>query len=101
MIKSKPKKKVLKRKNPLSEFDLNNLLGKPVQIVSKYSTFSGILFQDYDYTTVTIYTVDVIKDKNIQNTPAKLRDINIIVNKINTLKGEELNRPFDFNVIVH
>ena len=76
MIKSKPKKKVPKRRNPLSEFDLNNLLGKPVQIVSKYSTFSGILFQDYDYTTVTIYTVDVVKDKNIQAwTRFKLEDV--------------------------
>lgn len=31
--------------------------------------------------------------------PAKMRDINLIVNKINLLKGEEMNRPFNFRVI--
>jgi hypothetical protein len=31
--------------------------------------------------------------------PAKLRDINLVVNKINILKGEEINRPFDHQVV--
>lgn len=35
----------------------------------------------------------------IGNQPAKMRDINLIVNKINLLKGEEMNRPFNFNVM--
>lgn len=31
--------------------------------------------------------------------PAKMRDINLIVNKINVLKGEELARPFNYQVV--
>lgn len=31
--------------------------------------------------------------------PARMRDINIIVNKINRLKGEEMTRPFNFSVV--
>lgn len=31
--------------------------------------------------------------------PAQMRDINIIVNKINLLKGEEMSRPFNFQVM--
>ena len=62
----------------------------------KYDIVNSIINQnDFNY----VLNPYGIKDKNIQNTPAKLRDINIIANKINTLKGEELNRPFDFNVI--
>lgn len=38
-------------------------------------------------------------DNNVGNQPAKLRDINLIVNKINLLKGEEINRPFNFQVL--
>ena len=30
---------------------------------------------------------------------SKLRSINLIVNKINLLKGEEINRPFGFQII--
>lgn len=34
-----------------------------------------------------------------ENQPARMRDINIIVNKINLLKGEEMARPFNFQVV--
>jgi hypothetical protein len=33
------------------------------------------------------------------NSPGRLRDFNIIVNKLNTLKGEEIKRPFNFRVV--
>lgn len=33
------------------------------------------------------------------NQPSKMRDYNLIVNKINLLKGEELSRPFNYSVI--
>jgi len=39
-----------------------------------------------------------VKEK-IGNQPAKLRNINLIVNKLNLLKGEEIQRPFQFQVI--
>lgn len=35
----------------------------------------------------------------VGNQPAQLRDINIVINKINLLKGEEMHRPFKFNVM--
>ena len=38
-------------------------------------------------------------NEKIGNQPAKMRDINIIVNKINLLKGEEMSRPFNFQVV--
>lgn len=38
-------------------------------------------------------------DKQPGGSPAKLRDINIIINKINLLKGEEMSRPFNFQVM--
>jgi hypothetical protein len=34
-----------------------------------------------------------------ENQPARMRDINIIVNKINLLKGEEMARPFNFQAV--
>ena len=37
-------------------------------------------------------------DKDQKGKPAKMRDINLIVNKINRLKGEEMERPFNFQV---
>lgn len=37
--------------------------------------------------------------QKVGNQPAKLRDINLIVNKINLLKGEEMNRPFNYKVV--
>lgn len=37
--------------------------------------------------------------QKVGNQPAKLRDINLIVNKINLLKGEEMNRPFSHRVM--
>ena len=37
-----------------------------------------------------------VKDQG--NQPAQMRDINLVVNKINLLKGEEMNRPFNFMV---
>jgi hypothetical protein len=39
-----------------------------------------------------------VKDK-VGNQPAKLRNINLIVNKLNLLKGEEIQRPFQFQVV--
>lgn len=39
-----------------------------------------------------------IGDKDQKGKPAKMRDINLIVNKINRLKGEEMERPFNFQV---
>jgi hypothetical protein len=38
-------------------------------------------------------------EKQIGAAPAKMRDINIIVNKLNLLKGEEMARPFNFHVM--
>lgn len=35
----------------------------------------------------------------VGNAPSRLRDFNIIVNKLNTLKGEEIKRPFSFRVV--
>lgn len=35
----------------------------------------------------------------VGNAPGRLRNFNIIVNKLNTLKGEEIKRPFNFRVI--
>jgi hypothetical protein len=35
----------------------------------------------------------------IGGAPAQMRDMNIIVNKINLLKGEEMSRPFNFHVM--
>jgi len=37
-------------------------------------------------------------DTDQKGKPAKMRDINLIVNKINRLKGEEMERPFNFQV---
>ena len=37
--------------------------------------------------------------QKVGNQPAKIRDINLIVNKINLLKGEEMNRPFNHRVM--
>jgi hypothetical protein len=31
--------------------------------------------------------------------PARMRDINLVINKINLLKGEEINRPFNWQVV--
>ena len=33
------------------------------------------------------------------NQPSKMRDYNLIINKINLLKGEELSRPFNYTVM--
>jgi len=33
------------------------------------------------------------------NQPSKMRDYNLIINKINLLKGEELSRPFNYSAI--
>jgi phage terminase large subunit-like protein len=33
------------------------------------------------------------------NQPAKMRDFNLIFNKISLLKGEEISRPFDFHIM--
>ena len=38
-------------------------------------------------------------DKQIGSAPARMRDINIIINKLNLLKGEEMARPFNFQVM--
>lgn len=38
-------------------------------------------------------------DDTVGKQPAKMRDINLIVNKINLLKGEEMSRPFNFQVL--
>ena len=38
-------------------------------------------------------------DSSVGNQPAQMRDINLIVNKINLLKGEEMSRPFNFQVM--
>jgi hypothetical protein len=35
----------------------------------------------------------------VGNSPGRLRDFNIIVNKLNTLKGEEIKRPFNIRVV--
>lgn len=35
----------------------------------------------------------------VGNSPGKLRDFNIIVNKLNTLKGEEIKREFNFMLV--
>jgi hypothetical protein len=40
-----------------------------------------------------------VGDKKAGNQPAKMRDINLIVNKINLLKGEEMSRPFNWQVM--
>jgi len=40
-----------------------------------------------------------VGEAKIGNQPAKMRDINLIVNKINLLKGEEMSRPFNFQVV--
>jgi hypothetical protein len=40
-----------------------------------------------------------IGDKAIGKQPAQMRDINLIVNKINLMKGDELSRPFNHVVI--
>jgi hypothetical protein len=47
----------------------------------------------------TSYVTDPwgLKDKASQ--PARMRDINLIVNKLNLLKGEEINRKFEAQVI--
>lgn len=37
--------------------------------------------------------------EKIGNQPARIRDINLIVNKLNLMKGEEMNRPFNFTAI--
>jgi hypothetical protein len=37
--------------------------------------------------------------EKIGSQPAKLRNINLVVNKINLLKGEEMTRPFNFQVV--
>tara|TARA_R110000822_G_scaffold2004_7_gene9554 strand:- start:9031 stop:11448 length:2418 start_codon:yes stop_codon:yes gene_type:complete len=37
-------------------------------------------------------------DKN-QGNQAEMRDINLMVNKVNRLKGEEMERPFDYHVM--
>lgn len=38
-------------------------------------------------------------DKAQKGQPAKMRDINLIVNKINRMKGEEMERPFNYQII--
>lgn len=38
-------------------------------------------------------------EKNVGKQPAQFRDMNLIVSKINRLKGEEMLRPFDFQII--
>jgi len=47
------------------------------------------------------YVIDPygIGDKAKKGQPAKMRDINLIVNKINRLKGEEMERPFNYQLI--
>ena len=62
----------------------------------KYDLVSSIINNDDFSYVLNPYGVT---DTKIQNQPARLRDMNIIVNKINTLKGEELSRPFDFMII--
>ena len=62
----------------------------------KYDLVNSIINQnDFNY----VLNPYGVKDNAIQNQPAKLRDINLIVNKVNLLKGEELNRPFNFTAI--
>ena len=52
--------------------------------------------KDFKYVT-TPYGVDG-SQLNL-NQPSKMRDYNLIVNKVNLLKGEELSRPFNYSAI--
>lgn len=53
------------------------------------------IFKEEDFNHVlNPYGVD-----NIGNQPAQLHDYNIISNKINLLKGEEISRPFNWTVM--
>lgn len=47
------------------------------------------------------YVIDPygVGNKAGQSQPGKMRDINLIVNKINRMKGEEMERPFNFQLI--
>lgn len=55
------------------------------------------IMNDDDYS----YVLDPygLGDSKVGNQPAKMRDINLIVNKVNLLKGEEMSRPFNFQVV--
>lgn len=37
--------------------------------------------------------------EKVGNQPAKMRDFNLVFNKISLLKGEEISRPFDYHVM--
>lgn len=61
-----------------------------------YDLVNSIMNED-DYK----YVLDPygLGDNRVGNQPAKMRDINLIVNKVNLLKGEEMSRPFNFHVM--
>lgn len=55
------------------------------------------IFDEEDFNHVTNpYGMNLDK---VGSQPAKMRDINLIINKINLLKGEEMNRPFNHRVM--
>ena len=55
------------------------------------------IFDESDFNhLLNPYGMDLDK---IGASPAKMRDINLIINKLNLLKGEEMNRPFNHRVM--